>query len=443
MRAKPRHDNDVPSRLRWLNLLLCGTVTCSLVVIAVGHWADASATRRARAKIEALRAVGRPVTLDDFDLTPPPDRQNARIAFNDVLDMLAGTSLDEYLQSGCQERLPSDHERVVELAQRFFDAAHAASRLQRGDWFQQEWTSGRSDLGSANRTAAAIGFRARSLALRGDDVAALDEVEAVYRIGAIIWQPPLHIIGFNVGNREIRLGVQGVCRTELADRIASGRSSLAAERIRALIDRLVDETETRAAWRRAVEGEGALILFDMKGYLSPSTIAPGRTIPSLNRLRWIASQPEILELLQSLRDLADASAMPASDNHADAPPGAARRLRRAPIEAVEMILWNRDFLFDRLMSDRLTACVLAAALYVREQGAAPVTIDDLVPDYLPAVPVDCFDPSAGPVHMRIQDMELQFYSVRSLVTRKYGEMDRSREWSVFSRLRLVPPREDE
>ena len=63
---------------------------------------------------------------------------------------------------------------------------------------------------------------------------------------------------------------------------------------------------------------------------------------------------------------------------------------------------------ERLMEDRITACILAAAMYVRDQGVPPVTQMDLVPDYLPTLPIDLFDGDGRLIQMHIVGTRLIF-----------------------------------
>ena len=53
--------------------------------------------------------------------------------------------------------------------------------------------------------------------------------------------------------------------------------------------------------------------------------------------------------------------------------------------------------FQALARQRLAAAALAVKLYEADHGRRPGRLAELVPDYLPAVPMDPWDPAAGPI----------------------------------------------
>ncbi len=53
--------------------------------------------------------------------------------------------------------------------------------------------------------------------------------------------------------------------------------------------------------------------------------------------------------------------------------------------------------FQELARQRLAAAALAIKLYEADRGRRPGRLAELVPDYLPAVPMDPWDPAAGPI----------------------------------------------
>jgi hypothetical protein len=57
----------------------------------------------------------------------------------------------------------------------------------------------------------------------------------------------------------------------------------------------------------------------------------------------------------------------------------------------------------------LAAARLALALFEHEQGRPAHSLEDLVPDYLPAVPSDPMDLAGGPIRAILEDGELQLH----------------------------------
>jgi hypothetical protein len=60
---------------------------------------------------------------------------------------------------------------------------------------------------------------------------------------------------------------------------------------------------------------------------------------------------------------------------------------------------------------RLAAIRLAMRLFELERGRTAASLDELVPDYLPAVPADPMDPNGGPIRAKLNDPDPRIYSL--------------------------------
>jgi hypothetical protein len=84
------------------------------------------------------------------------------------------------------------------------------------------------------------------------------------------------------------------------------------------------------------------------------------------------------------------------------------RLRRAiglgNVEVPPAGLWERLWSI-RGKPDRAAMLQVALRLFVAERGKPPESLDELVPDYLPAVPVDPYDPAKKPFQYRVSPGE--------------------------------------
>ncbi len=67
--------------------------------------------------------------------------------------------------------------------------------------------------------------------------------------------------------------------------------------------------------------------------------------------------------------------------------------------------------FRILTQRRMAAAALAIRLSELDHGRRPETLDELVPDYLPAVPLDPMDPAGGPIRYRPHADPPLLYSV--------------------------------
>ena len=70
-----------------------------------------------------------------------------------------------------------------------------------------------------------------------------------------------------------------------------------------------------------------------------------------------------------------------------------------------------QFHFRALTSRRLAATGLAIRLYEIDHGHRPHTLNELVPDYLPAIPLDPFSPDGAPIGYRPDADPPVLYSV--------------------------------
>jgi hypothetical protein len=67
--------------------------------------------------------------------------------------------------------------------------------------------------------------------------------------------------------------------------------------------------------------------------------------------------------------------------------------------------------FWLLADRRMAATTLAMRLYESDHGQRPATLAELVPKYLPAVPLDPFDPNDGPIRYRPDAPSPLLYSI--------------------------------
>lgn len=64
-------------------------------------------------------------------------------------------------------------------------------------------------------------------------------------------------------------------------------------------------------------------------------------------------------------------------------------------------------------TERIERTALAVAGYQREHGEYPASLDELVAEWMDAVPVDIFDEAGGPLRYAVEDERVVVYSVGS------------------------------
>ncbi|MEX2672199.1 MAG: hypothetical protein WD294_08835 [Phycisphaeraceae bacterium] len=72
---------------------------------------------------------------------------------------------------------------------------------------------------------------------------------------------------------------------------------------------------------------------------------------------------------------------------------------------------TRNSLLRAQVNERLEKTALAVARYHAERGSYPVTLEDLVPQWLDEVPVDLFEPTGRPLQYRLQADRVVIFSV--------------------------------
>ena len=83
--------------------------------------------------------------------------------------------------------------------------------------------------------------------------------------------------------------------------------------------------------------------------------------------------------------------------------------------------------FRNLAWRRMAATALAIRLYQLDHGQRPADLAQLVPEYLPAVPLDPFNPTGGPLRYRPAATPPILYSVHEDGVDDGGEYD-TRRW---------------
>ena len=170
---------------------------------------------------------------------------------------------------------------------------------------------------------------------------------------------------------------------------------------------LCDANVTERAWREALRGEALIARESALAGANPRVPA-GRPGPltSQSVFDWLVAPGFRLDAARRQR-IADAILQFGS-------PGGERNPGARSDEDADQSLFIAQVTrsgapwmepFDRMPSrvarNRLwreaTACLLALRLYFADRGALPESLGELVPEYLPAVPIDPRDPDRGPI----------------------------------------------
>jgi hypothetical protein len=380
-----------------------------VVRLVWGSWLSTRLTT----KLGEIRARGEPASPGDIDLEPVADADNAWLAYMRAADAVA-PDVESPSQSAIEPPayppFGSEWEALAEASERanaaVFPLARSARQLTRSQLRKTaDDASERTRYTDVRYLADVLVDGALYAHLRGRDGEAVERVLDALHLGQAIRQDPFampQLIGTHVCARAMT-ALQQMAPTLVVRASSHDAGAASDQQVRAVVATLLDETETRRWFPRAVVTERATML----GLLARQSGGTWATRPLAHQaaLRWI----------EDFDVLVEASGQPTLA-------GAHRHLERLYgrtsgdgaelLSAVHWVeptaprysRWFEEFggppvfarLFDQFFHDsaerRVTAVGLAAQLYRRDHGRWPDDLASLVPTYLSAVPTDpCLD----------------------------------------------------
>jgi hypothetical protein len=431
---------------RWtkrLTLLGVGLFVALVVVHGMLGWRAAAAWE---ADLAAYRAAGDPILASDFVGPAVPDAENAAVAVRALAKGIdvqseawqafdgdrntvhpAGTGVRFPLTA--DERAVMD--RVVGENVALLRGLPAALARPRVDWGMSTTSpvmlnadmSHLSPARSAGRVLMAAAAHAA-----GDDDAALGHLTTLLALSRVVDRQPFlisHLVSLGIGALAAEAATGLAPSLLVTDESAEGnRPGLVVSdadfarvgpppprpasraRVAALIAAFLDDTDLVVTRRRAIEGE-RMSAVDAALAVSDGRLAlTGVSGPIDARRQWAAKasgytlRPMALNdariMARHLTAVRDASAAPDFPSCAAACPRESIEELTAPhqlhmLASVLLPAWGRAAQQDyKAIADRrMTAVALAARLYALDHdGRLPPTLGDLVPRYLPAVPID-------------------------------------------------------
>ncbi len=406
-----------PSRLRWWATRL-GVAFAAMVLLAVGAWGWLAwdSSRRLAAVIDAAHARGEPILPGDFKPVALPDAENAAPLLRAAMAALSLTDPQREATDSVT-RLPKgltasqvdaavasiaiDHPEVLPLI---------AEARARG---AVEWNvplaspAMMTNFSYLNGVRALANYRG-AVAMRqhraGEDGAFIEGVGDVLFIaragGESRFLVP-HLVG--VGCEA--LGDTMVLRAAPDLSIGGSGGGASPGAVRGLIARLLDEGGRSAEFADVLRHERVMALDE----IASAGGGGGRSSSIYVRYNSVHAAEQIGMLIAA----AGAANWPAAKGAIVMPP------KPTPLRPFEML---SDLIVPSLSkavkaeyrisaNRRLAAAALAIRLYQTDHGGKrPAALADLVPAYLPAVPIDPFAPGGLPL--------------------RYSESPTARLWSV-------------
>jgi hypothetical protein len=403
-----RHRPGRRTRIVFLVLLL-------IVLLIVGLfflWSHVAGTRLS-AQAEAYHAAGEPIYIDDFIVRDVAVEENAALELQQAATLKDSTPAADTLdrmepQMPLAEKEMAAIKAVLAENSGALDHVDAAMKRKQVDW-QLRFASPAigillPHLNHQRYLTRLLGNRALLYQQQGTDDQALRDVQRLIFISrAVDHQSVLvtHLVSVGTMARAINV----IEEIAPALRIGRGAGEATPEQVAALIGELLDEKPVREGFHNAMLGE-RMMQFDTARCVADGTLS----ISSLSRMtphrgeQMLGAAAAPIARSDGLICIRyTTAAMRAMDAARDWPT-AQKTLPPLPQAVIDRPL--RHFFakmmlpsFERaaqthfrcVAESRLAATALALRWYAAEhRGALPAKLDELVPKYLPSVPLDPF-----------------------------------------------------
>jgi hypothetical protein len=367
------------------------------------------------AEIAAVRAAGEPVSVEGLNAWPAllapgenavPGLRAAAARVDPESDAWKRLfhSLDDWVPA-LREKEVAALEAVLKENEEALHTLDDAAEKPGVDWalgigspmIQQHYP----DLDSQRSLADLLRAKAMLEHHRGNDAEAVRRIEQILFVGrAVDHQPTLvaHLVTLGIHARAAKAAAEVAPALRVAGRDGTAADGAATrEQVRALIGRLLDDKPLVAGQRRAWVGERVMQIDTVIGLAEGAFAANPPNVQTHAKLFFV--RPYFYDNGRAMTRYTTALVR-AADSSTDLP-SFRDKLPDKPLEGLKSyrLMLARILLpsLDRAgeqqyrgMADRrLSAVALACRLYaVDHDGRLPGKLEDLVPEYLPAVPID-------------------------------------------------------
>ncbi len=448
--ADPQEE-PFPPRYWWLRRIVAGVGLLLVGLVLLRIWWGWETNRRLQAEIDSYIAAGEPVYPEDFD--PPediPDDRNAAKFLMDAADAMTLTPEQATLIGEVASEPETAAEHLAELTtivsanRRVLELVRKARSLEQADWgirfapspfnatIQFGYLSGHRQVSNLLASAA---MRAH---LIGDDDEAIAILRDSLRLSrAQDGHPTLihHLVA--VACRALVAETTRVIAPDLTidhdGEQGIGQSGAASRRdVQALTEALFVSENDRNAIVRLFRAE-RLGFMDLAGQLTHGEIAFGRMTgmgtarsPTVSeRLlalplhpAWIVDATRMLRRTSAHATAAGRSTWPAArvmfiEGESDFP--AWDHLLRPFTHPLFSFSYERsiELHFRGLVLNSMAATALAIRLYQVDNGHRPTSLTELVPAYLPSIPLDPFAEGDQPLRYVTDGDAPRLYSIGS------------------------------
>ena len=422
----------IPPRYRALKRWSLFALIVFVVLAAVRLWWGHAAQRRMEAFVAAAHARGEKILPADFVVVEPlPDEQNAAVLLKSAAPGIVYTPQQQTWEANFARTLPLTAADVATIQALAWQNRRALAQVRQArsiagvDWRIQPG-------GRTFSTAGPIFNQQRGLASLivyvalyehavGNDTEFIELMLDLDRQRSAVGQ-----ISPSMLTMLVAAGLDGLLSNVVLDvapaldvtgmesRAAATTTRPASRRqVRDLIDRLLDDTDTRDIADRASQGERMFALDSATAWSSnmePGVLAPVlRPLYVFDAVRAAERSTQLMAATQPTLPAALATTSRLSGSG-----GAKSHLHEVATAMSETLRQPKvnEAMFRTLSDRRAAAIVLGVRLYSLDHAAAlPPTLEALVPDYLSRVPADPMSSGGQPFRYAPGGTMPRIYSV--------------------------------
>ncbi len=420
--AAPPTTPPYPPRYRWLKRLLGVGLLMVLLLVGLRLWWGHRANARYHALIAEIEATGDPIHFQDLVIDPVPDKDNKAYHFRQAMAAwptvpgqgVVITDTDWYMDPEQHPDPITDNAAYLQQLQPVLAHLRAMDAAPGCDWgvrpvspVIQNWQM--PPYGEMRGLARLIQDAAKRANAAGDAAGAIEWIRLTLAIGAAANDEYPAVIGqvVTISINALACGVVEEMTPTLV--LPADAAAPARRQARALLDRLLDEQALQRGRLRAWVGE-RWVFHDavraiVEGRVGITTIMHSGGQPGLaDQLALAFFKPVIVNdaayLQTCMTALVEASRTattgPAFDAAVEAQLGLDRfdrieehrllhPLSASSLPGLSAVSHTHT---QFTATQRMAATALAIRLYQADHGPRPEKLDELVPDYLPAVPRD-------------------------------------------------------
>ena len=417
---------QAPGRFYWLKRLSLALGVFFALLIVLRIWWGYEAHRRLQTEIDRIIARGEPLFPEDFNPSEEiPDDQNAAILYKKAAGTLDLTPAQRDFfgwKRPPDEEWTDEHWRIVadlaDASAEVRELIHRARAMPGVDWGLRVQSPAINmllpDLGDQRQLAKVLRQVVKHQYRTGDHAAAIETIQDMLALGRSVDEMPTlisHLVAIAIDalalqalsevlpNLQITIGTE----QQVIDTFPAEQAEL-----QELVALLLQDESLAMGLRRAMYGE-RLFQFDSAqivaaGKLSyfPNFTGDASAATAAERILSYPISPlfemEAVSMLKHMEGYIEASAEPTwtkADQFVGPLETKADQARRMPQRVVRPLsaillpsMSRAVFLHYRHLDDRRQAAIgLAVRLYELDHGRRPEKLADLVPDYLPEVPI--------------------------------------------------------